>query len=1273
MRLKFDKYSVCLTLAIACAFSFSSMTALAQAGSQGTILLTTADSSGAVIPGANLELAEKATNSVRKANTESSGTYSFVGLPIGIYRLKISKPGYATQLFQTIVVQASHTTTVNAVLPVGSVTEVVDVAGASTPLLETSSNAIGTVVDMKQIEDLPLQGRDLTSFSQLVAGYNGTFNGLPSTDQGSNIDGVVGSSNRMKFSGNTQPSVSPRLESIEQMTVQTDQLDLNAGFGQSSTQLNFVSRRGSNRFHGRAYEDFRNSGLNTNTFGNNVAGVRKNKLILNDFGGSIGGPIFRDKLFFFGSFAMSKQPGSVTATNNVFTSSAQGGDFTYQGTDGTTHTVNVLNLAHQSNASLPGTVNSVISQQFGLINKAVGSNGISSTPDLNYNQVQWNSSAPDTRYFPGGRIDYNLSQRVKMYLSTLVTNTFQPTVTAATFPGSDFSNQGAGNSSKNYTLSYGMDFIATPNLINQLKLGYLYNNTKFAYNAAPLYASQPTVFWNVTGDTNNVMSGQVYQAPITTFYPILSASDSVTWQHGSHAVSFGASWYREQDHYYNPPVGFNNYNLGLATGDPALQAFTTSSLPDADNSTVGEAGQLYAVLTGRVSSIAGTFPYSQKTKQFEHTIGAYNLDEVVSATGLFAEDSWKVTPTLTLNYGLRWDFAVPQHDLTGAYHSATPGDIYGPSGLGNLFQPGNLPGNMNPILGTNPGPYASWKLTPQPAFGFAWNPKVTDGPLKSLMGGDGTVIRGGFALRRFTEPGQYFWNNAADYGSFYFQQFFLNPNNTGQTGTFAPGSLSLGQTVPALGYAPTSYQETAQQSDYTFIGGPGVNGLNPKIQQPYSESWNLSIQRSLGSSRVLEVRYNGNRTIHQWININPNEVNIFENGFLAEFKKAQGNLAAYAAAHPNDLNPSFEGNSGSLPIMNAAFGGAGASDFTNAQFVRDLQTGQAGALANVLSGINGTVPYFCNLVGVSFAPCKNNIGYTGAGAGYPINFFQANPYAAGSSTGYMVAAGYSNYNGLQVDLRQGAWKGLQFDANYTWSHSLGLASPNDWTGALTVFSLRNLGQGYGPSRYDLTNVTHINGTYDLPVGHGKAFLSNNAIADKVLGGITVGTIVTFQSGAPFKLTGGNNTFNDYGDGGVVLHGVTASQLQKAIGIRRVPGKSYANFIDPKYITPGKGANPTYITPNTTPGTIGSIVYLHGPHAFYQDLSVSKSIPIHETFRFRLQGEFLNVWNHPVFAGTPDSFNSNNISIQSTGFGQGRVTNQGLGFGRIIELRGNIEF
>ena len=1254
----------------------------AQGGSQGSVVVTVNDPSGGVLADATLTLVALRTNDARIAKTERSGSYTFVNLPIGTYSLTITANGYAKKVYDSVLVEASQATSLTATLAVGSTSDTVVVTGESAPVIDASSNEIGMVVDVKQIEDLPLNGRDLTAFSTLVAGYNGTYNGLPSTDQGSNIDGVMGNSSRMKFSGNIQPAVSPRLEDIEQMTIQTDQLDLNSGFGQSSTQVNFVSRRGSNQFHGRAYEDFRNSGLNANSWTNDVNGLRKNKLIMNDFGGSVGGPILHDKLFFFGTYAMRKIPGSFTATNDLFTSSAQSGTFTYTGTDGVTRTANLLQIANQSNPNLPGTVNSEIAAQFTAINAIVQSGKVTPTSNANFNQIAWLQNSPTTYYYPAARVDYNLSQRARMYLSWLMTEQEQPAVTAADFPGQSFANQIAGNKSKNYTSSFGFDFIFTPRLINQFKAGYLYDATFYAYNAAPLYTKQPTVAWNYPGVTTP-MSGQQYNLPISTYYPIFNFSDSMSWQKGSHTIQYGVSWYREQDHYWNAPAGFNNYSMGLATGDPALSAFTNSgsnpTLPNATSANLAEAQQLYAVLTGRISGVTGSSPYNLRTHTYNTPgqTGEYPLDELSSAVGLFVEDSWKATQSLTLNYGLRWDLTGAQHDLTGAYHSASPAAIYGPSGIGNLFHPGSLQGDMNPAITASTNPYNPWRVTPQPAFGFAWNPKASDGPWKSILGGDGTVIRGGFALRRFTEPYQYFWDAATDYGSFYYQFFFLNPNNTGQAGTFSPGSLSLGDSLPSFGLSPQAYQTVAPESEFTFLNSTPVNGLNKTLAQPYSESWNFGIQRSLGHSLALELRYNGNRTIHQWINIDPNEVNVFENGFLAEFKNAQANLAASGG------NSFSSSNGRPLPIFDAAFGGSSASDYTNPQFINYLNTGQVGSMAGTLANIAGTVPYFCNLVGAGFSPCATNAGYTGGGAGYPINFFVANPYASGTNnggnaTGQLIAGGYSNYNALQVDLRQGNWHGLQYDANYTWSHSLGVDSNNQWTGAFNAFTLRNLGKSYGPTLFDLRHVLHTNGTYDLPFGRGREFLNRSGIAEAVAGGWTVGTIVTYQSGEPVQLMGQYQTFNDYGDSGLTLTNVTPSQLQHAVGVYRVPGQTFANLINPKYLVSntGGGANSQYISPNINPGTIGNVIYLHGPRQFYQDLSVTKAIPIHEALRFRLQASFLNAWNHPVFgdAGWQGFVDG---KIQDYGFGLGGVTNESSGetpgFGRVIEVRANVDF
>jgi len=297
---------------------------LAQRGSEGTITITVRDQSGSIVPEAHLELRDLATNDARVAETQAGGIYTFVNLALGRYKLTVTKGGFETQIYDEVLVQAAQTTDLAVTLKVGALNETVEVNGGTAPLIETTTNAIGTTVDLKEIEDLPLSDRSLTPLANIVPGYTGTWDGLPSIAQGNNIDGVIGSTSRMKFGGNAGPQVEPRLENIEEMTVQTEQLNLDQGYGQSNMQINFVTRRGTNAFHGRVYEDFQNAALNANSWYNDAVTaldpakpLKKNPLILNEFGGSVGGPIIKDKLFFFGTFAMGKRPGSITATNYV--------------------------------------------------------------------------------------------------------------------------------------------------------------------------------------------------------------------------------------------------------------------------------------------------------------------------------------------------------------------------------------------------------------------------------------------------------------------------------------------------------------------------------------------------------------------------------------------------------------------------------------------------------------------------------------------------------------------------------------------------------------------------------------------------------------------------------------------------------------------------------------------------------------------------------------------------------------------------------------------
>jgi len=1264
--------------------------ALGQMTSLGTVTVTVYDTQGSVVQGAKLTLIELASNKAYAADTEQIGSASFVTLHIGTYQLLVSKPGFKISVENSIVVEGGRTTDVKVTLEVGQVIEKVVVDAGASPLIDTTSSAMASTLDLKQIEDLPVEGRDISSLAFLTAGFSGvpgsgTWDGLPMIAQGNSIDGVTSSTSRMKFAGNVQPGLQARLEDLQEMTVQTSQIDLNQGMGTATMQVNFVTRQGSNNYHGRIFEDFRNSDLDANSWLNNASLQPRNPLILNEFGGSVGGPILKDKLFFFGSFSMAKQPGGYPATNSYLTPNAQQGIFTLPSTvnNATPTVVNLFTQVAQP-AGLPAAVNSQIATEQTLINAAVTSGGATLVPttDPNLETVRWNVASPTTNYFPAFRVDYDATAKVRLDLSFENTRISQPNAAPPPFPGSGFANRVANNRSNNYISSFGVNWTITPTLTNQFRGGYYYNAFWYDVGGQALWApptALPQVSWALGA------SGQTFNLPTSTYYPIINAIDNAVWVRGKHTVTFGFSFIREQDHYWNPPDGIQNDTLGLVNGDPALSAFDTyfASAASGDRS---EAENLYATLIGRVSGVApigSGFPYQPKTGQYATEPGqAYNLDELIKAWGLYAQDSFRVTPHLTINYGLRWDFTGDDYDLTSAYHGATPAEIFGPSGVGNVFKPGTLTGDLNPSYDARSHQYAPWNVSPQPTIGIAWNPDYSGGLLGDLAGGGKTVVRAGFSIKRFTEPQQYFWNNATNHGIAYFQYFSLVPG-TGP-GTFNPGSLSLDQTsgIPKSAYtlSPPAYAADLPQTDWTWSYYWGGSGMDPNIQQPYLEDWNVGIQRQLTPQNVLEVRYVGHRSLHQWISTDENEINIFENGFLNQFKAAQTNLAINQAHGISSFaNNGYPGQQ-ALPIFDTAFQGVGsANGYANSVFITDLTQGNAGGLAALLAvpPAGGTAAYLCNMVGSSLSPCAN-LGYSTPGA-YPLNFWQANPYGQGSGIGtgsYLSAQGYGNYHSLQVDFRQKQWHGMQFDVNYTYSHTLGIQPDNQWLGTVTVFTIRDLRQSYGPTAFDIRHVVHGSGTYDLPFGAGKAFLNQRGVVDKVVGGWSLGTILTIQSGLPFQLFGGYNTFNDYGDGGLNFSGVSASQLQRSVGVYHVNGP-YSYVINPSLLQPTNSCPSSYITgvcQNTTPGTFGVNPWLYGPHMWNDDLSLSKDVAITERFHFKFQAEMLNVFNHPNW-GTPGGIGANNLLYGNFGTAttQSMVSNSPNGGARLIELRANISF
>ncbi len=1244
----------------------------AQSGNQGVLVLTVHDNTGAVVADAALVVRDKSTNVSRSATTLKGGTYSFSGLDAGTYSLTVSKPGFKDAVFDSVVIQASRVTDLTVPLEVGSVSEKVEVTAEQTPLIEVTSNVIGTTIDLKQIEDLPMTDRDPTQFTAFVAGFNsaGLWDNEQHQSELTSMDGVIANSSRFKGYGSIGPNttpVTPRLQNTQELTIQTSGLTASQGYGQAAMQAVLSTRRGSNQFHGRLFVDLQNSSLNANSWSNDFYGVPKALYHKEDFGGTVGGRIIRDKLFFFGSYEEDLTPGKGTGVDPYLTASMQQGNYVFQGLDGSSHTVNLLQIAGA--AGLQSTVDPAIAAELSKINASIPLGTSEDVPGADQYESQNVQDLaylePNNSYFyaPTFRIDYNMRNNLSFDFVFNENKSSSPTALFPSFPGPDFSFMQDGYGATAYTAGIGVNWLISPTLINQFQGGYLYNYQVSAPKSNGYGANHNIVWWNgpwgLNYDTAGV-SGDFFYSTQSNFYPLISWSDNVLWQKKSHNFTFGASYYREQDHYWNPALGYTGITLGMGAGDPGLNVFSASNpaLAQANPNQLGEMQQYYAILTGDIVDAGGAHPLDPKTKQFK-PYGGVELDELQGATGLFFQDSWRASTHLTVNYGLRWDFTGDDHDLGSIYYSPTPAGLWGPSGVNNAFKPGTFQGPADSNYVAREHAYAPWNVSPQPNIGFAWSPSAkADGPFGKLLGNSATVIRGGFSLRRYTPQYQDFWSYASNYGAFFYQGYDLSAANSPATGYFTSGTEHLANF--ANGTFPTNYlvnppSYTAQVSESSQFQQAGLAGMDPHIKQPYTESWNFGIQRELGKSNAIEIRYVGNRGIHQWMPLNLNEVNIFENGFLDQFKAAQAALAANGGT-------SFQGAPGSMPIFDTAFQDNPTAGYTYGGFITNLQHGQVGSMAAALSTPFGaTGNYFCNLVPTSFTPCQTVLGYSGPGGSYPTNLFQVNPYQAGRNVGYLTAAGYSNFNALEVEFRQQNWHGMHFNANYTWSRSLGMS---------TQYTLRNLALGYGPTPSDIHHVIHVIGTYDLPFGKGKNFLNGNAWLDRAVGGWTLGTTNAFQTGAPFQIAGGNQTFNNLFDGGLNLTGVTAKQLQHSIHFHPVPGNPYAQYwLDPKYISPGVGTNATYLSPNSTPGTVGTRYWFWGNRQFAQNtnISITKTVPLHREMRFSMQGEFLDAFNHPFW-------NIGDTGAQDASFGEsfGKSSANGR-YGREVEIRANFEF
>lgn len=1241
------------------------------------------DPSGAVVPGASVKATDLGTGIEKTTTSAQDGAFIFPNLQAATYKIAVSANGFQSVVLQSVVVDTGRVTDVPVQLTVGAATQTVEVS-ATPAQLETTSNEVGTTISNNSIANLPYSSLDSLNFALLMAGSQtgtggDTFNGLPNASMAITIDGMDNNSERFKSGGTSFYAFAPeRIGSTEEVTVSTTGLGADAS-AMGAMSIRFTTKRGTDQYHFMIGEQFQNEDLNANTFFGNLHGQPISKIRQNNPYGGIGGPLFpfsdkwKHKLFFYAYLEAQPQPGTTTLTTNVLSSQAQQGIFTYNGTDGQQHTVNLLQAAGAAgfSSTIDPTVGAMLSAISGSQSKASGFLPVTGQPY--WQTMEW-TQPTDTQYlYPSARVDYHITPNVAWHGSW---NLRHENISGSQPPYPGESQYAFPNGYKitTYVATTGVDWTITPRMINTVNFGVQSNGEYFYAGANPqqwapygnraLYT--PLINETIPDPTRaNVL-------PFIRNNPVYQVRDDLNWSKGKHTILIGGIF--KTTNFWETSygtAGVPEYTLGIASGDPVATALqnalpfintgnSASNLINNVPATVGSdltvAEDLYALLTGRVSAVSGNVNVDEHTHQY-NTYQPETQRWAFKTGGLYIQDSFRVTSHLTLNYGFRWEFDGSINSTNGINGEPSGGAFFGPSN--GLFQPGVLSANQNPVYSLVSAPYKADLVNPAPNVGFAWNPSSSEGLMGKLLGNGKTVIRGGFSITYYNE-GMNTISNTVTNNPGSTQSISANPGGPG----FPLGGLNLSSPAPPLSTFPASFGFPFPESQFALAGGQTLGYVNPNLVTPYVQNWTLGIQREIPGHTVIEVRYIGNKSSHMWHYQNLNEANIFENGFLPQFIQAQQNLSINQA---NGKGNTFANNGlpgqAAMPIFDAAFGANGSfgplaasSGYTNSTFITDLQQGVAGTMANSLSSTTSTSPgYYCRLVGSNFAPCAS-AGFTNKTA-YPLNFWTPNPFASGLE--YQDSNGNNNYNGLQIEARKSLGHGLSFTANFVWSHSLGdLLNSNDQTATYQWFTQRNGHLNYGPSPFDHRLAWNSFWTYELPLGKGKALNITNPVLDRVVGGWTLGGVEQIATGAPSILNSSRDTFNNRSQSGVTFgNGLTPSQLQHDLAT--IPNMSQVvggNLIsNVSSIAQSNGiANPASYGPAATPGVFSDFTYLSANTAFTLNMSLNKAVRIKEHLNVGFRLEVLNFLNHPFFALGSTSVTANTFGQVSTASGNRTV-------------------
>ena len=1229
--------------------------ALAQGSATASLTGSVVDAAGGVIPGAAVAVKNNATGETFDAVSSSAGAFSIPALPPGMYTVTVSLQGFKTAVISDIRLVTATPANVKATLEIGALAETINVKGGS-ELVQTQSSAVTSTISVEQLKELPLVSRNALYAVAFLPGVEtaggprgATISGLPNNTVNITIDGIS-TGNSLQSGDGFFSMVTPRLDAVEEITV-TGAVP-GAGGGSGAVQVAFTTRSGTNTFNSSIYHYFRHPDLNTNYYFNKVNNLDKNQVIVHQYGGRVGGPIVipglfdgRNKAFFFFNLEHQYIPSEATRTRNILNPQARQGIFSYNVTVGGVpqlRTVDLVQLARNNNQT--STFDPTITGLLDAMRASSDITGTINTPagETNRQSYVYQASSKGNQYAPTTRLDFNLTDRHRLtgtywwqrFLSKPdLLNDAEPP-----FPG--FPNQGFQTSYRT-TGSVGLRSTLSSKMVNEMKTGWQWSPNNFFGNLnADMFQREGGFFL----DFPNFITDPAFEnnpAPRNTIN--WSVEDTLSWQKGAHSLSMGGS-FAQITHIQHDANVVPNLTIALdVNNDPAAAMFNTTNFQGASTANLTDARNLYAILTGRITQIGGTARLDDATGKYVY-LGDLLQKSRLNSFDLYAQDAWRMTPTFTLNYGLRWDIQLPFSPLSNTWSTTTLADLCGASGIGsgpggracNLFKPGQMPAGAN-FLPTyqkfQPGSAdydTDWNNI-GPNVGFAWRPNMQQGWLRSLLGDpDQATIRAGYSMTygfermdRFT--GLYDDNPGG-----------TTPANRNYTTGFP--LVQPGETAPVL------YRERSRLGAPAFLTEPvyplqstpanSIGLFEPGIKTPYVHQYSIGFQRSIGRDMAFEVRYVGNRNMNAWTTENWNtEETIFENQFIDEFRRAQANLRANVAAGLGNRGFAYTGAPGTSPLP------------TYLAFFSALPSSRAGDPAAYTSTNFSNSAWTSHLGYYEPDPMDAandlhaNTTFRGNArtAGLPANFFVMNPAVTNGNITRALAG--TRYNALQLDLRRRLSRGLLVNGNYTYSNRLGAFLPSL---RLDRMYLEN----QGPER-DVPHSFKMQWTYEVPVGRGRRFGGNmNRWFDAVVGN--------------WEYSGTGRVHREQYDlGSVRVVGMSMSELQKAFKIRTVRSDTgtitvfsfpqdivdntrRAYNTDPTSLTHYGGDGPPagrYIAPASTPDCIAvnrgdcgapRQVLLLAPLETRFDMRIKKRFPLGGKANFELDFEVLNVFDNINF-------------------------------------------